>query len=228
MDDGVTRTPLSPGSRRARNREAMVESILETAVAIMTESGVAALSLQEVARRLGMRAPSLYEYFPGGKMAVYDALFVRGIRLFLAATERAPLDRDDPWSILHASMTVYMTFAHQHPALYALCFERPVPAFVPSEAGMQESRRLLAHGYGNTERMLADGRIAPGIDAQPAADLALATIHGLTALHMANEPHLPPGEGRFGSLIPPALDLFRRAWDPSTRATTSYGEEPIE
>jgi hypothetical protein len=39
-------------------------------------------------------------------------------------------------------------------------------------------------------------------------------MHGLTALHMANEPELPVGSGRFGSLIPAALALFRAAWEP--------------
>jgi hypothetical protein len=47
----------------------------------------------------------------------------------------------------------------------------------------------------------------------PAAfDLSIALMHGLTALHMANEPHLPVGEGRFGSLIPDAAIMFIKAW----------------
>ena len=39
-------------------------------------------------------------------------------------------------------------------------------------------------------------------------------IHGLTAHHMANEPELPIGSGRFGSLISAAVELFRAKWDP--------------
>jgi hypothetical protein len=33
---------------------------------------------------------------------------------------------------------------------------------------------------------------------------------------MANEPELPIGEGRFGSLIPAALDLLKKAWGHNT------------
>jgi hypothetical protein len=44
------------------------------------------------------------------------------------------------------------------------------------------------------------------------ADLVLAVMHGLTALHMANEPNLPVGQGRFGSLISAAVSLFHTAW----------------
>src|SRR5258708_16229801 len=72
---------LSPQERRQRNREEMKNAILEAARQVMREEGVAALNLQEVARRVGVRAPSLYEYFPG-KMAIYDALFCMGVGLF--------------------------------------------------------------------------------------------------------------------------------------------------
>jgi hypothetical protein len=37
-------------------------------------------------------------------------------------------------------------------------------------------------------------------------------MHGLAAMHLANEPHLPMGEGRFGSLIPAAISVFEKAW----------------
>ena len=49
--------------RVQRNREAATQSILDAARAIMREEGVAALSMQELARRMDMRAPSLYNYF---------------------------------------------------------------------------------------------------------------------------------------------------------------------
>ena len=45
----------------------------------MTEYGVGGLSLGEVARRMGLRTPSLYVYFDS-KNAVYDAVFARGWR----------------------------------------------------------------------------------------------------------------------------------------------------
>jgi AcrR family transcriptional regulator len=78
MKKATTRT-MSP--RRQHNHDLMIQTILDTARAIMRAEGVAALSMQELARRLDMRAPSLYNYFPG-KMAVYDALFRLGFTLF--------------------------------------------------------------------------------------------------------------------------------------------------
>jgi len=43
---------------------------------------------------------------------------------------------------------------------------------------------------------------------EQARDVFLAMMHGLTALHMANEPDLPMETSRSGSLIPAALTLF--------------------
>jgi hypothetical protein len=64
------------------------------------------------------------------------------------------------------------------------------------------------------EHGLAQGRLLPGVSPGEVRDLFLAMMHGLTALHLANEPGLPVGSGRFGRLIPAALALFQASWDP--------------
>src|SRR3954469_17434427 len=71
-----------PLDRRARRRQETIEEVLDIAVEIMTEQGVAGLSIGEVARRMGIRPPSLYVYFPS-KEAIYDAAFLRGARAIL-------------------------------------------------------------------------------------------------------------------------------------------------
>ena len=203
----------SPRERRARNREQVVAAILDAARAVMRERGVAGLSLREVARRVGMRAPSLYEYFPS-KAALYDALFLMAIRRYRAEVERVRQDRDSFWERLRVGFEAYMAFAKEHPDLYALAFERPVPGFVPSEASMAESAGLLAGLHRDFVEAIEAGRITPGVSAGQARDLAIAVIHGLTAQHLANEPEAPLGSGRYGSLVPAALALFRASWEP--------------
>ncbi len=64
-------------SQREKNREYMLQKILDTARAIMRESGVAALSMHELARRLEIRPPSLYNYF-SGLMDIYEGTFSKG------------------------------------------------------------------------------------------------------------------------------------------------------
>ena len=192
----------------------MKATILDAARAVMREEGVAALNLQEVARRVGVRAPSLYEYF-AGKADIYDALFRLGVRLFAERLERLVPTSPSLWDYARASLENYMTFAQDYPELYQLCFERPVPGFVPSEESMNESRQLL---LGRADQMieqgLEQGSLLAGLLPGEVRDLFLAMTHGLTALHMANEPELPVGAGRFGSLIPAAMVLFQASWDP--------------
>src|SRR5579859_5435541 len=172
---------LSPQERRERNREEMKNAILEAARQVMREEGVAALNLQEVARQVGVRAPSLYEYF-AGKMALYDALFRMGVRLYAERMSRLNEITTSFWGRSQAGLENYMTFAQEYPELYQLVFERPVPGFVPSEESMAESRRLLTMSNEIVEKGIERGSIALGITAEQARDLFIAMMHGLTAL----------------------------------------------
>lgn len=205
-----TPPPLSP--RRQHNHDLTVKTILDTARAIMRDDGVAALSMQELARRLEMRAPSLYHYFPG-KMAIYDALFRLGFTLYAeqmrSAIPNAPTWQDD----LRLTFEAHMAFAFQHPELYQLCFERPVPGFVPSEESLQLSFGLLQTSYQRAAQWRK--AMATTLAPEQVVDLVIAMMHGLTALHLANEPQLPQGQGRFGALIPAALSVLSKAWSKS-------------
>jgi hypothetical protein len=72
---------------------------------------------------------------------------------------------------------------------------------VPSEEGIDEAHQLIALSDRIAEQQRAAGEIDESIPLDQARDLFVALMHGLTALHLANEPHLPVGEGRFGGLI---------------------------
>ncbi len=232
-------TILSAEERRQRNREEMERAILEAARAVMREHGAAGLSLREVARRVRLQAPSLYAYFPS-KAAIYNALFLTGIRLYVTYRTEALEQERDFWSRLHAQLDAYMRFAHEHPDLYQLAFERPVPGFVPSKESMAESHRLLASLEQGLTEAAAQGDIRLDIPISQARDLIIAMSHGLTSQHMANEPQLPAGSGRYGGLIPAAVALFRSVWEPpsvppsgptsapkgATRHAAKGGEQP--
>src|SRR5687767_4574754 len=128
-------TGVVPLDRRQRRRQETIEQVLDVAVDVMAEQGVAGLTLGEVARRMGIRPPSLYGYFDG-KHALYDALFERGWRLLLEqlrATE-SQLTRADPLADHREGLEAFARWAVEHPAYSALMFWRPVPGFVPSEA----------------------------------------------------------------------------------------------
>jgi len=203
---------LTPKQRRSRNREEMIRTIVQAARDVMREEGVAALNLSEIARRLGMQTPSLYEYFPN-KLALYDHLFLVGTRLFREQMQTVAA-RDDltSWDQVEQFLTAYLQFAIENPDLFKLVFERHVPNFVPSEASMAEARDSLAEAttYFQTSLRMVD--IKPALPLEAMRDYFIAVMHGITALHLANNPDLPVGAGRFGSLIPLVIDVLKRAW----------------
>src|ERR1700682_6642445 len=83
---------LKPGKVMPR-REAKVAAIVESAWKLAREHGIAGVSLHALARCVGMRQPSLYEYFDS-KHALYDAMFADGNRQLLDQVQagRVPAD----------------------------------------------------------------------------------------------------------------------------------------
>ena len=197
-------------NRRLRNRELTIQTILDTARAIMREEGVAALSMQELARRMDMRAPSLYNYF-SGKMEIYDTLFRLGFTLSDEHRREVLKESKNIHDEIRLSIEAYMSFALEHPELYQLCFERHVPGFIPSKASLEISFGLLHQAYERVD-VLREEALETDLSSQQLADTVMAIMHGLTAQHLANEPDLPIGQGRFGSLIPVVVSILETAW----------------
>lgn len=196
---------ISPRTRR--KHQATMQDILDTARAIMRQEGVAALSMHELARRMEMRAPSLYNYF-SGKMDIYDALFRFGFSLFdeylMERLKYSTGLRDD----LRIFMEGYLSFAHENPELFQLCFERPVPGFTPSQQSLDVSLGILNRFYGRLEGLR--NNLQTDLNSKQIVNLVIAVAHGLTSLHVANEPQTPVDQARFGSLIPAAVSMLER------------------
>jgi AcrR family transcriptional regulator len=199
------KTSKSVSPRVKRNRNAATASILEAARAIMREEGVAALSMHELARRVEMRAPSLYNYF-SSKMEIYDALFRLGITLWKETLAKVEAESNSIEVEIRNVITSYMTYALENPDLYQLCFERPVPGFVPSQESLDLSFGVLNAARQRLRQFKQE--LNTELTVNQIVDLVIAISHGLTAMHLANEPHLPVGKGRFGSLIPAAMNML--------------------
>jgi AcrR family transcriptional regulator len=201
----------------------MSRAILETARDVMREEGVAALSLSEVARRLQLTTAALYRYFPS-KAAVFDAVYRVAVQVY--GEMLAPVWALPPsWQQFEDWIAIHMRFAHDHPELFHLYFERPVPGFAPSEESLAQSRRMLTEARARFGDLIETGIIDPGLPLERALDLFIAMRHGLSAQHVANEPESPVGTGRFGSLIDDATAIFRRAWTPDGPATSDHQGE---
>jgi AcrR family transcriptional regulator len=200
-------TAISPYRQQKRDR--MVQTILDAARAIMREKGVAALTMQELSRRLDLRAPSLYNYF-SGKMELYDALFRLGYTLFAERMESVRRQAQTWQEYTRLGFESYLSFALENPDLYQLCFERPVPGFTPSAESLEVSQGSLQKAYQDMARFITE--LETDRTPEQLVDLLIAVMHGVTAMHLANQPDFPAGQGRFGSLFPVVFEVLERAW----------------
>jgi AcrR family transcriptional regulator len=179
--------------RKAERREATRAEILDTAWDLVREQGLGGLNLRDLAPRVGMRAPSLYEYF-ASKHAIYDAMFAQGYRQFAAViAEAAALPGEQG---LRAIARRAMTFMVEEPARYQLLFHRTIPGFTPTEESYARSAEALEGIGAWFERNGFGGPVA--------LDLATSLITGLAGQQIAND----PGGDRWACLVDTAVDMF--------------------
>jgi AcrR family transcriptional regulator len=190
-------------NRRTERREATRTEILEAAWSLARDNGLAGLSLGDIARRIGMKTPSLYWYFDS-KHAIYDAMFVQGNQQLL---ERLRKQRwgTTPRSVLRTVARVFVEFSNADLARYQLLFHRTIPDFEPSAAAYQfavevfESMRARLSGVGIT---------------RPSHfDLWTAVVAGLAAQQTSND---PDGD-RWLRLVDAAVDMFLTTLDNPPR-----------
>jgi AcrR family transcriptional regulator len=182
--------------RRAERTLATRREILDAAWDLVREQGLASLTMRELGGRVGMKAQSLYVYFPS-KHAIYDAMFAEANRELLArwvaAVDAGP---QDPAAVLRRRNTAFLEFCVEDPVRHQLLFQRTIPGFEPSpEAyapavqGLEDSRAWLR---------------AAGVGDARAWDLWTAIGAGLAAQQNSNE----PGGDRWVRLADEAVDMF--------------------
>lgn len=201
--------------RRGRRRQQTIDEILDVALELMAEEGVASLSLSAVARRVGMQPPSLYQYFPS-KMAIYDALFQRGAELFLAS-QRDAIAAATTQDIIEQHLTGTIAFARwsmQNPVYSQLLFWRTIPGFEPSPEAYAPAQEALADARRLLQKAVDAGRLHPDAASDEGLAVLTSVTAGVLSQQLANEPDAPFEEGRFTRLLPVVLEMFYQHYAP--------------
>src|SRR4051812_26792419 len=120
------------GASVADRRAQRLDQILGAAWEIASESGLTAVTLHEVARRIGIRQPSLYGYV-SSKLDLYDAMFAQAYEQLLARLHATPSTGTAREQLVRVSRTV-LEFAVENPPRQQLLFQRTIPGFEPSPA----------------------------------------------------------------------------------------------
>lgn len=128
--------------------------------------------MRSIASQLGIRAPSLYKHFPD-KEAIEVELMATGFAELGDALETAVAGSSQPVADVAAA---YRSWALEHPHLYRLLTNRPLPRDrLPAGVEARAARPLLDAVGGN----LAAARAVWGL------------AHGLVSLQLADR--FPPG-----------------------------------
>src|SRR5215213_2832195 len=129
--------------RRAERHAATRAEILDAAWEQVRGSGLAALSLRDLARSVGMQPPSLYSYFDS-KNAIYDAMYAQGAQQFVDEQKASMPTPDDPLEALTAVLRFFVDFCTADVARYQLLFQRTIPGFEPSPESFRISQENVA------------------------------------------------------------------------------------
>lgn len=201
--------------RRHLRRAQTVEQILEVAVEVMAEQGVAGLSLGEVARRIGIRTPSLYGYFDS-KAALYDAVFARGWRA--VAEEMEQVGEPGPTDDLHAyalrMAETYLRWTMAHPVYAHLMAWRPVPGYTPSPAAYEPAVQVLAHSREVMRQLQVLGLFDRDVDVDEVLRAWTAMTSGVMTQQLANAPDEPFESGTFTALLPQLVTMLLAHYAP--------------
>jgi AcrR family transcriptional regulator len=193
-----------PNDWRTRRRELTRREILDAAWELARDQGLAGLTMRDLGARVGMRAQSLYSYFPS-KHAIYDAMFTQGNRELLRryrAMDSEDGIRRDPETRLRRTAQIHLQFCAEDVVRHQLLHQRPIPGFKPSAESYDIAVEVLALVRG----VLHDC----GLTSDRALDMWTALTGGLAAQQNANE----PGGTRWLRLADEATDMFLHHFRP--------------
>jgi AcrR family transcriptional regulator len=202
--------------RRQRRRRETISEVLDVALQVMAEQGVAGLSLGEVARRMGIRPPSLYVYFDS-KNALYDAIFARGWGVLGTVMEPIVDSVDsDVRAYLLRNAEAFVRWSVEHPAYSQLMFWRPVPGYEPSPEAYEPAVRLLERGRTAMVALRDRGALRADADVDELARVWTIVISGVVSQQLSNAPTERFEDGRFTTLLPQVVEMYLRSYTPLT------------
>jgi AcrR family transcriptional regulator len=168
--------------------QAVRTKIGAAAAALYAAGGVEAITMRDIARKLGRSPMGLYRYFADREEIL---AFVRAAAFdaFADALEAAFASGGDAFARARAVGRAYLDFALLHPHAYRLMFDLDPP----DEAKHPELRRAGKRAGETITRHVKDlaaARIVHG-DPRMIGHALWAASHGVIVLHLAGR--LPPG-----------------------------------
>jgi AcrR family transcriptional regulator len=201
----------------AERRARTTDTIVAAARAVIAEEGAAALTLGQVARRVGMRTPSLYGYF-GSRADLCDELFRRGWSDFGAALEHlVPDEGTDLDTLLTEAMDVAVGWALDHAADAQLMFWRPIARWQPSPPAYEPAEAAVAHAGAAFARTQELGLVDGSHEVEELVQVWAALTAGVISQQLSNEPGVPADLGRTSRHRSALVRMFVTHYSPRSQ-----------
>jgi AcrR family transcriptional regulator len=182
----MARTPARKAKKRAYHHGDLERALVETAVQVIRDEGVQALTLRDVGSRLGVSRTALYRHFDG-KEALLARVAAEGFKRFHGAladsVALAAKRHADPMPAMAAA---YMRFARANPSHYQTMFSGVVTdwSVCPDLARHAEAAFNVLLDAIRSEQQ--HGRIGPGNPLE-LAEITWSLSHGIATLGMAQQ-----------------------------------------
>ena len=173
---------------------------------LVRANGLGALAMRDLGGRVGMRAQSLYAYFPS-KLAIYDAMFAEFNFELLRRVGGLDIARD-PVNALRERARIFLGFCVEDPGRFQLLFQRTIPGFEPSPDAYAPAMEVLNSAVAAIQ--------ACGISDPGAVDMWTAIVSGLASQQTSND----PGGHRWAGLADEATSMFLEHYAPTAKSKT--------
>ncbi len=208
----------------ARKPEAVQEikdRILEEALALILEYGLNSFSMRKLARRLGMAAANIYNYY-ANKDELYLAIQTQGFALLYERFLEVCEMQVQPLQKLRSMMREYLLFGMEHADYYDIMFNRNTPKYADyvgtdrEPAALFEKETALQVSELTTRIImeLGGGEAVPEDQARYLTLKIWTTLHGMVTLYNSRvlqevDDNTEAFTGRMlDDLMKPLIDFF--------------------
>ena len=165
--------------KQAYHHKDLRNALIDEALAVLAESGLASLTLRELARRLGVTHTAPYAHFPD-KAALLNGVANVGFERLAAALAGAAADHGDPSAAFVSMGIAYVQFALRSPNLYRLMFVDPELDVTDDECDTsvgQDAFEVLVEALGRLKPASSD-------DPRSLSVVVWAMVHGIAMLEI--------------------------------------------
>ncbi|MGH2551912.1 MAG: TetR/AcrR family transcriptional regulator [Thermomicrobiales bacterium] len=178
----MTNETTTASTPRMRFREMMRGDILVAARSILETGGFTALSMRSLAEAVGVRAPTLYDYF-ASKEEVLNAIYLEAASTMRDYFTDHVAGSGPGIPRLIAMGLSYRDFAILNPTMFQLVFSRVDSSFIPGPEQMEIAKGLFDALHSEVVTAIELGQIEPG-DPDAISVTLWAMVHGLATLQL--------------------------------------------